>query len=160
MWFSVDNAVLVTAQAACVALPGAGLPDWTRRFRTRAWALVLPLSITVVVVAIAVMPATAGVLTWIALLLVPPGCALALGWGARCVRPVRAALAIPLAALALMAPGARAGELAAIVLIAGSAVTLGRLLAGATRVTGEVRAHAGPEGPGARHRVTVRVSWA
>ena len=72
MWFSADDAVLVTAQAACIALPGAGLPGWTHRFRTRAWALVLPLSIAVVVVAIGVIPATADALTWVALLLVPP----------------------------------------------------------------------------------------
>jgi hypothetical protein len=79
MWFSADNAVLVTAQAACIALPGAGLPEWTRRFRTRAWALALPLSIAVVVVCDRLIPETADALTWVALLLVPPGCALALG---------------------------------------------------------------------------------
>ena len=132
MWFSADGAVLLTAQAACVALPGAGLPHWTRRFRTRAWALVLPLSIAVVVVAIGVIPATAGALTWGALLLVPPGCALALGWAARGARPLLAVLALPLTALAWVAPDTRAGELAAVVVIAGSAITLGRLLAGVT----------------------------
>ena len=79
MWFSVDNLVLVSAQAACVALPAAGLPTWAERFRTRAWALVMPLSIAVVVAAIGLLPPTADVLTWVALLLVPPGCALALG---------------------------------------------------------------------------------
>src|SRR4029079_4291510 len=123
MWFSVDNAVLVTAQAACIALPAAGLPEWTRRFRTRAWALALPLSIAVVVVAIGVIPATADALTWVALLLVPPGCALALGWAARGARPLLALLALPLTALVWVAPDTPAGELATVVLIAGSAIT-------------------------------------
>jgi hypothetical protein len=131
VWFSVDNAVLISAQAACVALPSAGLPTWTSRFRTRAWVLVLPLSIAVVVAAISLVPATADVLTWVALLLVPPGCALALGWAARGARPAYAMLAIPLVVLAWTAPDTRVGEIATVTLIAGSAVTLGRLLAGA-----------------------------
>jgi hypothetical protein len=41
-------------------------------------------------------------------------------------------LALPLAALVWVAPDTRAGQLAAVVLIAGSAITLGRLLAGVT----------------------------
>jgi hypothetical protein len=131
MSFIADNQVLMLAQAACVAVPAAGLPAWSERFRTRAWALVLPLSIAVVVAAIQLVPSTADVLTWVALLLVPPGCALALGWAARGARPAAAALAIPLLGIAWLAPDARAGQISATVLIAGSAVTLGRLLAGA-----------------------------
>ena len=80
MWFSGDNLVLVAAQSACVALPAAGIPHWAERFRGRAWALVAPLSIALVVGAIALVPFTADVLTWVALILVPIGCALALGW--------------------------------------------------------------------------------
>jgi hypothetical protein len=53
VYFSADNLALVVAQAACVALPGAGLPAWAQRLRARWWALVLPLSIAVVVAAIA-----------------------------------------------------------------------------------------------------------
>ena len=49
------------------------MPVGLQRFRTGAWALVLPLNIAVVVVAIALIPTTADVLTWVALLLVPPG---------------------------------------------------------------------------------------
>ncbi|MCW3039046.1 MAG: hypothetical protein JWM31_951, partial [Solirubrobacterales bacterium] len=49
MWWSTDNLVLTVAQAACVALPAAGLPRWAGRFRGGAWALILPLSIAVVV---------------------------------------------------------------------------------------------------------------
>ena len=131
MWFSADNFVLTVAQAACIALPAAGLPAWAQRFRTGAWALVLPLSIAVVVAAIELLPSTADVLTWVALLLVPPGCALALGWAARGARPWLAPLAAPLLALAWVVPDDRIGQAAATILIAGSAVTLGRLLAGA-----------------------------
>ena len=72
----------------------------------------LPLSIAVVVAAIALVPSTADVLTWVALLLVPPGCALALGWAARGARPSLAVLAAPLLALAWAAPDTRAGQLA------------------------------------------------
>ena len=91
----------------------------------------LPLSIAVVVVAIAQLPTTADVLTWVALLLIPPGCALALGWAAHGARPPLALLAAPLLVIAWTSQDTRAGQVAAIVLIAGSAVTLGRLLAGA-----------------------------
>ena len=130
MWFSASNLVLVVAQATCVALPAAGLPAWTERFRARGWALILPLSIAVVVAAIALVPFTADVLTWVALLLVPPGGALALGWAARGARPAAAWLAAAALACTWATPHSTAGELAAIVLIGGSAITLGRLLAG------------------------------
>jgi hypothetical protein len=131
VWFSIDNLVLIAAQSACVALPGAGLPTWTERFRTRAWALVLPVSIAAVVAAIELLPSTADVLTWVALLLVPPGCALAIGWAARGARPRLAWLAVALLAIAWAEPDTPGGEIATIGLVAGSAVTLGRLLAGA-----------------------------
>jgi len=135
VWFSADNLVLTLAQAACLALPAAGLGAWAERYRTGAWALVLPLSIAVVVAAIAVLPLTADVLTWIALLLVPPGGALALGWAAHGARPWMAVLAAPLLAIAWTMQDSRAGQVAACVLIAGSAITLGRLLAGAAPLT-------------------------
>ncbi len=135
MWFSWDNLALTVAQCACVALPAAGLPAWTRRYRTGAWALILPVNIALVVVAIALVPTTADVLTWVALLLVPPGCALALGWAARGARPWLAVLAAPLLALTWAAPDTRAGQVALTLLILGSAVTVGRLLAGAAPLT-------------------------
>jgi hypothetical protein len=131
VWFSGDNFVLTAAQAGCVALPAAGLPAWAERLRGRAWALSLPLSIGLVVTAIAVVPWTAYVLTWAALVLVPLGCALALGWAAGGARPWACALAVPLLAIAWAVPGDRAGQAAATVMIAASAVTLGRLLVGA-----------------------------
>ncbi|MEA2478120.1 MAG: hypothetical protein QOJ07_42 [Thermoleophilaceae bacterium] len=135
MFFSGDSLALTAAQAACIALPAAGLPRWAERFRRRAWALVLPLSIAVVVAAIALVPSTADVLTWIALLLVPVGCALALGWAARGSRPWLAPLAVPLLALAWVLPDHRVGQAATTLLVAGSAVALGRLLAGAAPLT-------------------------
>jgi prepilin signal peptidase PulO-like enzyme (type II secretory pathway) len=131
VWFSAEVVALTVAQASCIALAGAGLPRWASRFRARAWALVLPLSIAVVVGAIALIPSTADLLTWVALILVPIGCALALGWAMRGARPSLAALAVPLLALAWALPDDRLGELATVVLIAGSAITAGRLLAGA-----------------------------
>jgi hypothetical protein len=129
--------VLVVAQAACVALPGAGLPAWARRLRARSWALVLPLSIAVVVGVLSFAPTSANVLSWVALVLVPPGCALALGWAGRGAgtRPQLALLAAVLLALAWLDPGDRLGQAAATLLIVGSAVTLGRLLAGVTPLT-------------------------
>ncbi|HEY1539804.1 MAG TPA: hypothetical protein VGF63_10435 [Solirubrobacteraceae bacterium] len=135
VFFSTDNLVLTVAQAACVAAPASGLPGWAQRLRTPAWALVLPLSIAVVIGAIEIVPSTADVLTWVALLLVPPGCALALGWAARGARPVLALLATALLAVAWAYPADRFGQAATLVLIAGSAVTLGRLLAGAAPLT-------------------------
>ena len=135
MWFSWDNTVLLTAQAGCVALPGARVPPALERFRSGRWALVLPLSIAVVIGVIAAVPSTADVLTWVALLLVPPGCALALGWAARGARPWMALLAAPALALTWARPDTRAGQLAGLFLVAGSCVTLGRLLAGVTPAT-------------------------
>jgi hypothetical protein len=131
VWFESDNVVLLVAQAACVALPGAGIPRWLERFRGGAWALVLPLSIAVVVGAISALPTSADVLTWVALLLVPPGCALALGWAMRGARWWLAPLAAPLLALAWADQDTRIGQIATIILLVGSCVTLGRLIAAA-----------------------------
>ena len=135
VFFSADNFVLTVAQAACIALPAAGVPVVLQRLRTGAWALFLPLNIAIVVAAIALIPTTADVLTWVALLLVPPGAALALGWAARGARPCLAVLAAPLLALAWAAPDTRAGQTATTLLILGSAVTVGRLLAAAAPLT-------------------------
>jgi hypothetical protein len=132
LWFSWDNLVLTGTQAACVALPAAGVPRFLERFRGGGWALVLPLCIVAVIVAIDQVPDTADVLTWVALLLIPPGCALALGWAMRGARWWLAPLAIPLLAIAWAdQDGSRPGQIATILLIMGSVVTLGRLLAGA-----------------------------
>src|ERR1700710_1779934 len=118
MWFGADNMVLTVAQATCVALPAAGVPRFLQRFRGGAWALVLPLCIVVVIVAINEGPNTADALTWGALILVPVGCALALGWALRGGRWWLAPLAIPLLAIAWAdQDGSRPGQVATIVLI-------------------------------------------
>jgi hypothetical protein len=135
VWFHLDNLVLVAAQAACVALPAAGLPAWLQRFRGGAWALVLPLCIAVVVFGIDLLPESATILSWAALLLIPPGCALALGWAMHGARPALAVLAVPAVVLVWANQDTRAGQIATILLIVGSCVTLGRLLAGAAPLT-------------------------
>jgi hypothetical protein len=135
VWFSTDNFVLNLVQALCVALPAAGLPRWLARFRGPGWTLVLPLSIAIVVGAIAAVPWSADVLTWVALLLVPPGAALALGWAMHGARPWLALPAAPLLALAWTQQETRVGQAASAALIALSAVTVGRLVAGAAPLT-------------------------
>jgi hypothetical protein len=131
VYFEPDTALLDAAQALCVALPAAGLPAPLARFGGRGWSLVAPLSVVATVVAITLAASSADVLTWIALLLVPPGCALALGWAAHGARPWMAVLAVPMLAAAMAAPDDPLGRAARLALIVGSCVTAGRLLAGA-----------------------------
>jgi hypothetical protein len=128
--FIATDAVLIAAQASLVALPRAGVPAWMRRFAGGWWALVLPLSIAVVIAAIELLPQTADALTWISLVLIPPGAALALGWAMHGGRPPLAILAAPLLALAWIDVNGLAGDAAAAVLTALSCVTLGRILGG------------------------------
>jgi hypothetical protein len=128
--FVLHDAVLLATQALLVAIVGAGVPGWVRRFATARWALVLPLSIAIVVGGIALLPDVADVLTWVALLLIPPGAALALGWAMRGGRWPLAVLAVPLLVVAWDSQTTAAGELCALALTALSCVTLGRLLTG------------------------------
>jgi len=128
--FIQANSVLLAFQALLVALTGAGVPRWITRAASRGWALILPLSIAFVVAGIEVVPQLADALTWIALLLVPPGAALALGWALTGARPAYALLAVPLLVLAWAGTGTLAGDAAAALLTALSAATVGRLLAG------------------------------
>jgi hypothetical protein len=130
MWFDLDTFVLDAAQALCVALPAAGIPAFLLRLGGRGWALIAPLSVVFSVVAIAAAATSADVLTWIALLLVPPGCALALGWAMHGARPWLALAAVPLLVAALAAPDDPVGRAARLLLIVGSTATAGRLLAG------------------------------
>jgi hypothetical protein len=130
VYFEPDTSLLDAAQALCVALPAAGPPALLSRFGGRGWSLVAPLSVVGTVAAITVATASADVLTWIALLLVPPGCALALGWAAHGARPWLAVLVVPMLAAALAAPDDPLGRLGRLGLIVGSCVTVGRLLAG------------------------------
>jgi hypothetical protein len=130
-YLHLDSSLLDAARAACVALPAAGLPPLLQRLRSRGWAVVAPISIVACIGAIAVSSAGAPALAWAALLLVPPGCALALGWAAHGARPWLAVLAVPLLVAAVAAPEAPVGEVARIALMGGACVTAGRLLAGA-----------------------------
>jgi hypothetical protein len=130
MWFRLDTFVLDAAQALCVALPAAGIPAFLLRIGGRGWALIAPLSVVISVVAIAAAAASADVLTWIAFLLVPIGCALAFGWAAHGARPWLALATVPLLAAALAAPDDPLGQAARLIMIVGSCVTVGRLLAG------------------------------
>ena len=135
MYFDLDTAVLDAAQALCVALPAAGAPAVVERLRGRGWALVGPAAVVGTVVAITLVSASADVLTWIAFLLIPPGCALALGWAMHGARPWLAVLAVLLLAVAVVAPDDPAGRVARLALIVGSVATVGRLLAAATPIT-------------------------
>ena len=126
----LDTFVLDAAQALCVALPAAGVPAVLLRLGGRGWALIAPVSVVLSVVAIAAASASADAITWIAFILVPIGCALALGWAAHGARPWLAVAVVPLLAAALAAPDDPFGRAARLVLIVGSVVTAGRLLAG------------------------------
>ena len=81
----------------------------------------LPLSIAVVVGAIALLPDVADGLTWLALIGVPVGAALALGWAMRGARAPLALLAAPLLVLAWSRQESPWGQLAALALTALSA---------------------------------------
>jgi hypothetical protein len=135
VYLQLDSTLLDAARGACMALPAAGLPRFLGRLRRPGWALVAPLSILAVAAVLEAWAAGATALAWISLLLVPPGCALALGWAAHGARPWLALLAVPLLAAALAAPAGAVGEVARIALIGGSCVTVGRLVAGAAPLT-------------------------
>jgi len=126
-WLSIGALSLV--QAALVAAPRAADLQLPTAVRTRWWALLPPLSIVVVVSAIALDSASARVLTYVALVGVPPLAALALATIVRGARPPLALLALPLFALAWAAQGSLAGETAALALSALACVALGWLLA-------------------------------
>ena len=133
--FPVSEAsyLLDVAQAACVLLPGAGLPAWLARRRlaslSRWWALVLPGSLVLCVGIIAALPGTASGFTYLALVAVPPLAVLALAWGARGARPWLGLVGLALCAVAVArATGSEVGDLAAGALTVLSCVTLGRLL--------------------------------
>ncbi len=133
--FPVSEAsyLLDVAQAACVLLPGAGLPAWLARRRlaslSRWWALVLPGSLVLCVGIITALPGTASGFTYLALVAVPPLAVLALAWGARGARPWLAVVGLVLCFFAFTrATDSELGDLAATALTLLSCVTLGRLL--------------------------------
>ena len=127
-WISI--AALGLVQAALVAAPRPA-PAFAplEGLHSRWWALALPLSIAIVVAAIALSSAVADLLTYLALIAVPPLAALALAAIVRGARPPLALLAVPLFVLAWAAEGTLAGETAALALSALACVSLGWLLA-------------------------------
>ncbi len=128
-WLSIG--VLSLVQAALVAAPRGPLAtQLLAGLRNRWWALVPPLSIAVVIAAVALDSATAHLLTYLALVAVPPLAALALAAIVRGGRPPLALLAIPLFAIAWAARGSLSGQTAALALSALACVSLGWLLAG------------------------------
>jgi hypothetical protein len=130
VYFDLDTFLLDAAQALCIALPAAGIPAFLLRLTGRGWALVAPVSVVATAVAISAAAASADVLTWSALVLVPAGCALALGWAAHGARPWLALAVIPMLAFAFAAPDGPLGRVGRVALIVGSVVTAGRLLTG------------------------------
>lgn len=85
-------------------------------------------SIVVVVFGIEAAPGSADVLTWLALLAVPPLAAFALGWLVHGTAPVWALLSVPLFVLAWASPEALAGETARALLSGLACIALGWLL--------------------------------
>jgi hypothetical protein len=126
-WLSIG--VLSLVQAALVAAPRPPVAAILERLQSRWWALVLPLSIVVVISAIALDSASARLLTYLALVAVPPLAAAALAWLLRGARPELALLVLPLFAIAWTAKGSLSGQSAALALSALSCLALGWLVA-------------------------------
>lgn len=127
MSFPASIATLSLFQAILVALPRYRAPfGWMPR--SLWWALVPVASILLVVFGIEAAPDSADVLTWLALLAVPPLAAFALGWIVHGTAPAWALLAVPLFALAWAAQDSLAGESTAALLSGLACVALGWLL--------------------------------
>lgn len=125
--FPISIATLSLFQAALVALPRYRAPfGWMPR--SPWWALAPAGSIIVVVFGIEAAPNSAELLTWLALVAVPPLAAFVLGWLVRGAAPAWALLAAPLFALAWAAQGSLAGEVAATALSALACIGIGWLL--------------------------------
>jgi hypothetical protein len=127
--FAVSIAFLSLVQAALVAAPRPAGSRLLSGLASRWWALVLPLSIGLVVASIALEETTAHLLTYLALIAVPPLAAVALGRLLRGSRPPLALLVVPLFAVAWASRDALAGETAALALSALACVSLGWLVA-------------------------------
>lgn len=126
--------LLSVAQGAIVALPRAQPPPGgLGRLHSSWWAL-LPVGSLVGFVLVAQLTETgsADVLTYVALVAVPPLAGLALGWLARGSRPQAALAVLPLFALAWADRTGLAGEAAALLLSSLSCVALGVLIAAVT----------------------------
>ena len=115
--FPVSICILSLVQASVVALPAAHTLAPLRRLRSGWWALVPVGSVVAFVFGVRALGGVADGLTYLALIGVPPLAALALGCFVRGARPLLAAGAVPLFALAWAdrsgLPGEAAGILAA-----------------------------------------------
>jgi hypothetical protein len=127
--FALSDAVLLTAQASCVALPRAPRIPLLERFRSGWWALIPLGSIVLVIFGIQAASQSADALTYLALFAVPPLAALALGGLARGGRPPFALAVVPLFLIAWADRHGLVGEACALALSALACVTLGVLLA-------------------------------
>lgn len=143
--FAVSISVLSVVQGASVALPGPRAARLLERLRapgsasplsrlsSRWWALIPPASIALfVLIGGFAATASATALTYFALVGVPIGAAVALGWLIHGARPLFALAVAPLFALAWAARTGLAGEAAAVVLSVLSCAALGALLAAVT----------------------------
>jgi hypothetical protein len=130
-WISIALLSLVQGALVALARPLEGLD--LSRLRGRLWAAVLPASVLAFVLIVrAAESASASALSYLALVTVPVGAALALGRLSRGARPLRALAVVPLFALAWADRGGLAGEGAALALSVLSCVALGVLLAAIT----------------------------
>jgi hypothetical protein len=126
--FAVSITILSLLQAGLVALPGSLPPMPLGRLRSPWWALLPALSIAAVIGVVALEGESATVLSWLALVSVPPLAALSLARLVRGARPAWALAALPLFAVAWASPGSLAGEAAATTLAGLGCVGLGWLL--------------------------------
>jgi hypothetical protein len=130
-WLSIGLLSLCQGFVAC--LPRAWSPRPVARVRSGLWALVPALSVIAFVALGSIAEhGSAQMLTYLALVAVPPLAALALGWLMHGARPLMAPLVVPLFALAWADRGGLPGEGAALMLSALSCVALGTLIASAT----------------------------
>jgi hypothetical protein len=126
--FAVSIAILSLVQAALVALPRARRFAWLDAFRSPWWALAPALSIVVVIGIVGWKGESATVLSWLALVAVPPFAALALGWLIHGAKLEWGAAVAPLFDIAWAAPGSLLGEAAATALTALGCIGLAWLL--------------------------------
>jgi hypothetical protein len=130
--FPVSICILSLVQASVVLLAAPRKLARLHRLRSGWWALVPVGSVIGFVFAVRALNGVADGLTYLALIAVPPLAALALGCLVRGARPLLAAGAVPLFALAWADRSGIAGEAAGLVLDALSCVALGVLLVAVT----------------------------
>ncbi|MGE5281437.1 MAG: hypothetical protein ACM3N0_03785 [Chloroflexota bacterium] len=129
MPFAISIAVLGLVQAALVALPRArARPAWMAGLGSPWWALIPAGSIALVIGVVELESSSATWLSYLALVVVPPLAAFALGALVHRSTPTWGWGALPLFALAWTAPGSLAGEAAATALSGLACIALGWLL--------------------------------